>query len=118
MRKTRSIVAFVAMLGGMIGWAVLFTLLYGGASLICTPPVSMNAMSAFRFAAGALGAASLVVLVTGLVLVWSGKARAAFLSPPSLQTFMINSTVALAIAGLIAAVWLAVPVLIFSDCRG
>jgi hypothetical protein len=31
---------------------------------------------------------------------------------------MINSTTALAIAGLIAAVWLAVPVLIFSDCRG
>ncbi len=118
MPKTHSIVVFVAMLGGMIGWAILFTLLYGGASLICTPPVSTNAMSAFRFAAGALGAASLFVLVAGAVLLWRGKAAAAFQSPSPLQTFMINSTAALAIAGLIAAVWLAVPVLIFSDCRG
>ena len=52
MPKTHSIVVFVTMLGGMIGWAILFTLLYGGASLICTPPVSMNAMSVFRFVAG------------------------------------------------------------------
>jgi hypothetical protein len=106
------------MLGGMIGWAIMFTLLYGGASLICTPPVSMNAMSAFRFAAGALGAASLFALTAGAVLFWRGKASAAFQSTSSLQAFMITSTAMLAIAGLIAAVWLAVPVLIFSDCRG
>ncbi len=117
MPKTHSTVVFVAMLGGMIGWAILFTLLYGGASLICTPPVSMSAMSAFRFAAATIGAASLVVLVAGAVLFWKGKASAAFQSTSPLQTFMINSTATLAIAGLIAAVWLAVPVLIFSDCR-
>jgi MFS-type transporter involved in bile tolerance (Atg22 family) len=116
MPKTPSIVALVAMLGGMIVWAILFTLFYGGASLICTPPVSMTAMSVFRFAAGAIGAASLFALIAGAVLLWRGKATAAFHSSP-LQTFMINSTMALAIAGLIAAVWLAVPVLIFSDCR-
>jgi len=117
MRKAYSFAVFVAMLGGMIGWAILFTLLYGGASLICTPPVSMNAMSAFRFAAGALGAASLLALTAGAVLFWRGKAAATSRSSSPLQTFMISSTVALAIAGLIAAVWLAVPVLIFSDCR-
>ena len=117
MPKTHSIAVFVAMLGGMIGWAILFTLLYGSASLICTPPVSVDAMSAFRFAAGAMGAASLFVLIAGAVLLWRGRATAAFQSPSSLQTFMINSTTALATAGLIAAVWLAVPVLIFSDCR-
>ena len=117
MPKTHSIVVFVAMLSGMIGWAVLFTLLYGGASLICTPPVSMSAMSAFRFAAGAMGAASLVVLVAGTVLFWRGKASAAFQSSSPLQTFMITGTAMLAIAGLIAAVWLTVPVLILSDCR-
>ena len=117
MPKTLSTVGFVAMLGGMIGWAILFTLLYAGASLICTPPVSMNAMSALRFAAGAIGAASLFALIAGAVLFWRGKAPAAFHSPPSLQTFMTNSAAALAIAGLIAAVWLAVPVVIFSDCR-
>ena len=115
MTRTRSIFVFVAMLGGMIGWAILFTLLYGGASLICTPPVSTNAVSAFRFAAGAVVAASLVALVAGAFLLWRGKATALQATP--LQTFMINSVVILAIAGLIAAVWLAVPVLIFSDCR-
>jgi hypothetical protein len=118
MPKTLSIAVFVAMLGGMIGWAILFTLLYGGASLICTPPISAAATSAFRFAAGVIAAASLFVLVAGAVLLWRGKAIAAFQSHSSLQAFMINSTAALATAGLIAAVWLAVPVLIFSDCRG
>jgi hypothetical protein len=117
MPKTRSIIVFVAMLGGMIGWAIFFTLLYGGASLICTPPISMNAMSVLRFAAGIIAAASLFALIAGAVLFWKGKATAAFDSPPSLQTFVINSTAALAIGGLIAAVWLAVPVLIFGDCR-
>jgi hypothetical protein len=117
MPKTHSIVVFVAMLGGMIGWAILFTLLYGGASLICTPPISTTAMSAFRFAAGVMAAASLFALVAGAVLLWRGKTTAAFQPASALQTFMINSTAALAIAGLIATVWLAVPVLIFSDCR-
>ena len=118
MPKTYSITVFVAMLGGMLGWAILFTLFYGGASLICTPPVSAHAMSAFRFAAGAIGAASLFALIAGAVLFWRGKAAAAFQLPSPLQAFMINSTAMLAIAGLIAAVWLAVPILIFSDCRG
>jgi hypothetical protein len=117
MPKKYSIFVLAIMLAGMIGWGILFTLLYGGASLICTPPVSMNAMSAFRFAAGALGAASLLALIAGAFLFWRGRATAAFRSPSPLQTFMINSTVALTTAGLIAAVWLAVPVLIFSDCR-
>jgi hypothetical protein len=55
--------------------------------------------------------------MAGAVLLRKHKATAAFHSPPSLQTFVINSTAALAIAGLIAAVWLAMPVLIFGDCR-
>ena len=117
MPKTLSTVGFVAMLGGMIGWAILFTLLYAGASLICTPPLSTNAMSVFRFAGAVIGAASLFALIAGAVLFWRGKAPAAFHVRSSLQTFMINSTAALAIAGLIAAAWLTVPVLIFSDCR-
>lgn len=117
MPKTYSIIVFVVMLGGMIGWAILFTLLYGGASLICTSPVSMTAMSAFRFAAGVIGAASLFALVAGAVLLRRHRAAATLQSTSPLQTFMINSTATLAIAGLIAAVWLAVPVLIFSDCR-
>ena len=115
MAKTHSIFILVAMLGGMIGWAILFTLLYGGASLICTPPISATAMSAFRFTAGAIGAASLFALIAGAILLWRHRAATAV---HSLQTFMINGTAALAIAGLIAAVWLAVPVLMFSDCRG
>ena len=118
MPKTYSIAVFVAMLGGMIAWAILFTLLYGGASLICTPPVSTNAMSAFRFAAGAIAAASLFALIAGALLFLRASGTTALYSRSPLQTFMINSTAALAIAGLIAAVWLAVPVLIFSDCRG
>ena len=118
MAKPRSIFVFVAMLGGMIGWAILFTLLYGGASLICTPPLSTRAMSAFRFAVGAIGAAALVALVAGAVLLWRGRTIPALHSPSPLQTFMINSTAVLAAAGLIAAVWLAMPVLMFSDCRG
>jgi hypothetical protein len=118
MPKTYSIAVFVAMLGGVIGWAILFTLLYGGASLICTSPVSANAMAAFRFAAGTIAAVSLFALIAGAVLFPRAKATAALHSRSPLQTFMINSTAALAIAGLIAAVWLAVPVLIFSDCRG
>jgi hypothetical protein len=117
MARPRSIFVLVAMLGGMIGWAILFTLFYGGASLICTPPVSANAVSAFRFGAGAIAIASLVALFAGAVLLYRGRATAA-LQSSSLQTFMINSMVALAIASLIAAAWLAVPVLIFSDCRG
>jgi hypothetical protein len=117
MPKTHSIVVLVVMLGGMIGWVFLFTLLYGGASLICTPPASTTVMTAFRFAAGVMAAASLFALIAGAVLWWRGKAIAAFQSSSPLQTFMINSTVALAVAGLIAVVWLAVPVLIFSDCR-
>jgi hypothetical protein len=117
MAKTHSIVVLAVLLGGMIGWAILFTLLYGGASLICTPPVSMTAMSAFRFAGGVVAAASLFALVTGAVLLRRRRAIAAFHSSASLQTFMINSTAALAIAGLIAAVWLTVPILIFGDCR-
>jgi hypothetical protein len=117
MVRTRSIFVLAAMLGGMIGWAILFTLFYGGASLICTPPVSINGLLGFRLAAGAIGVASLVALLAGAVLLWRGRATAAFQSSP-LQTFMSNSLVALAIAGLIAAAWLAMPVLIFSDCRG
>jgi hypothetical protein len=117
MTKTYSIFVLVAMLGGMIGWAILFTLLYGGASLICTPPVSMNAVSAFRFAMGVTAAASLLALIAGAVLLRKYKATAALRAPSFLQTFMIDSAAALAIAGLIAAVWLAIPVLIFSDCR-
>ena len=118
MPKTHSIVVLAVLLGGMIGWAILFTLLYGGASLICTPPISMTTMSVFRFAAGAIAAAALFALVAGAVLLRRHRATAARHSPSSLQIFMINSTATLAIAGLIAAVWLAVPVLIFSDCRG
>ena len=117
MPKTRSIFVLGIMLCGMIGWAILFTLLYGGASLICTPPVSMNAMSVLRFVAGITAAVSLFALIAGAVLLRKHKATSAFHSPPSLQTFVVNSTAALAIAGLIAAVWLAMPVLIFSDCR-
>jgi hypothetical protein len=117
MPKTRSIVVLVVMLGGMIGWVFLFTLLYGGASLICTPPVSMTAMSTFRFAGGVVAAASLFALIAGAILLRRRTTIAAFHSPASLQTFMINSTAALAIAGLIAAIWLVAPVLIFSDCR-
>ena len=118
MPKTHSIFVFVAMLGGMIGWAILFTLLYGGASLICTPPVSATALLVFRFAAGAIAAASLLALIAGAVLLRRQHAAAAPHSSSRLQTFMINGTAALAVTGLIAAVWLAVPVLIFSDCRG
>jgi len=117
MPKTYSIAVFVTMLGGMIAWAILFTLLYGGASLICTPPVSTNAMSAFRFAAGAIAAFSLFALIAGALLWLRGRGTATFHSGSPLQAFLINATAALAIAGLIAAVWLAVPVLIFSDCR-
>jgi len=117
MPKRYSIFVLAIMLGGMIGWTILFTLLYGGASLICTPPISMTAMSAFRFAAGVMAAASLFALVTGAVLLRRHRAAATFHLPSSLQTFMINSTAALAIAGLIAAVWLMIPVLIFGDCR-
>ena len=117
MARTRSIFVLLAMLGGMISWAILFTLFYGGASLICTPPVSTNAMSAFRFGAGLVAVASLVALVAGAALLWRGRTNAAFQSS-SLQAFMINSLVGLAIAGLIAAAWLSAPVLIFSDCRG
>ena len=117
MPNTRSIFVLGLTLGGMIGWAVLFTVLYGGASLICAPPVSMDAMSVFRFAAGAIAAASLFVLVAGAVLLRRHKTIGTFHSPSSLQTFMIDSARALAIAGLIAAIWLAIPVLIFSDCR-
>ena len=118
MPKTRSIFVLGVMLGGMIAWALLFTLLYGGASLICTPPASMNAMSALRFVAGITAAASLFALIAVAVLLRKHKATGALQSPPLLQTFMTDSAAALAIAGLIAAVWLAVPVVIFSDCRG
>jgi hypothetical protein len=106
------------MLGGMIGWAVLFTLFYGGASLVCTPPVSAAAMSGFRLAGGVATAVCLFALIAGAVLWRQRKATALAQSLSSLQAFMANSTAALAIAGLIAAVWLAVPVLMFSDCRG
>ncbi len=117
MTKTYSIFVLVAMLGGMIGWAILFTLLYGGASLICTPPVSMNALSALRLVAGVAAAALLLALIAVAVFLRKHKATGALQSLSSLQTFMIDSAAALAIAGLIAAVWLAVPVVIFSDCR-
>ena len=117
MPKTRSILVLGMMLGGMIGWAILFALLYGGASLICTPPVSLNAMFVLRVVTGITAAASLFALIAGAFLLRKHKAAAAFHSPPSLQTFVTNSTAALAIAGLIAAVWLAIPVLIFSNCR-
>ena len=117
MPKTRSILVLGLTLGGMIGWAILFTLLYGGASLICTPPISMNAMVVLRFAAGAIAAASLFVLVAGAVLLRRHRTTGTFHSPSPLQAFMIDSATALSIAGLIAAIWLAIPVLIFSDCR-
>ena len=117
MPKRYSIFVLAIMLGGMIGWTILFTLLYGGASLICTPPVSTTAMSALRLAAGLTAAALLFALTAGAVLLSRHRAAATSLSPSSLQTFMINSTAALAVGGLIAAVWLTVPVLVFGDCR-
>jgi hypothetical protein len=117
MPKRYSIFVLAVMLGGMIGWMVLFMLLYGGASLICTPPISTTAMSALRLAGAVMAAGLLFALIAGAVLFWRGKAAAAFHSPSPLQTFMISSTAALAIGGLIAAIWLTVPVLIFGDCR-
>ncbi len=105
------------MLGGMIAWGGLFALIYGGASLICTPPISAAAMSIFRVMSIAVAAASLLALIAGAVLLRRRRAVAASHSP-SLQTFLINSTAALAFGGVIAIIWLAVPILIFSDCRG
>lgn len=105
------------MLGGMICWAALFTLFYAGASLVCTPPLSTAAMSGFRIAATAIAIVSLMVLAAGIVMLLRRQAIVGSHSS-SLQTFMINGTALLAIGGLIAIVWLAMPLLIFSDCRG
>ena len=116
MPKRHSILVLAMMLGGMIGWGIHFILFYGGASLICTPPVSATAVFIFRVAAGVMAAVSLFALIAGAVFLWRRRAIAPVHSP-SLQRFMINSTATLAIGSLIAIVWLAVPVLIFSDCR-
>jgi hypothetical protein len=117
MPKRYSIFVLAIMLGGMIAWGGLFAIFYGGASLICTPPISAAAMSIFRVVSIAMAAASLLALIAGAVLLRRRRAIAASHSP-SLQTFMINSTAALAIGGLVAVIWLAVPILIFGDCRG
>jgi hypothetical protein len=117
MPKRYSIFVLAIMLGGMIGWMVLFTLLYGGASLICTPPISTTAMSALRLAAGVTATTLLFALTAAAFLLRRRRTAAAFHLQSSLQTFMISSTAALAVGGLIAAIWLTVPVLIFGDCR-
>jgi hypothetical protein len=117
MRRTYPLAVLAVVLAGMIGWALLFTVLYGWVSLACTPPLSAGALSAFRIGAVVVSVLLLAALGGVAFLHWR-RSRFASPSRAGLRTFLTASTVALAAAGFVASAWLTLPVMMFSDCRG
>lgn len=115
-RGTATAGEFFLSLWGPIVWAVYFLLYYGLSGVVCAPPVTAESDALLGAVGIALsGAAALLI---GGFTDWRG-ARLAHLgaSGRDNQHFLFEISIALALLSLVAVIWNAIPMLMFSACE-
>lgn len=115
-----SIGKMLFMTGGLLVWAVHFTIIYGFTTVACTKDFAITNILGFGIVPLAIGAATLVALATtGAVLI---AAISGPIPPRSArygeitEHFMQYTTVVIAALSLIAITWNALPAIIVSPC--
>lgn len=115
--RTATAGEFILALWGPIVWAAYFLAYYGLSGLVCAPPVSPRSDAALRGVGLGLSAAA-AILILGFTI-WRG-ARLAHLDAADRdnQPFLFEISIALALLSLLAVIWNAIPVWMFSACEG
>jgi hypothetical protein len=112
MRPAHFIGALLALLAGMIAWAAHFTLMYGSATLACTPEKGWSVLTN-----GTVGLILSAVILAALAAYafWSAKGRPQ--NGTAVHGFLRNAAAGVAVLSFIAVAWASLPWLLFTDCR-
>jgi hypothetical protein len=113
MRPTYPLSVLFVVLAGLIGWALHFTILYGGTTLACIPAVS-RLPAVFQLGAVAFSIALLAGLAALAVRLWRRRRQGG----AELGTFLSEGTRALAVISIVAIAWVTLPLLMLAECRG
>ena len=115
-----SIGKMLFMIGGLLVWAIHFTIIYGFTTVACTKNFAITNMLGLGIVPLAIGAVTLAAFATtGAVLM---AAMSGPIPPRSVrygdttEHFMRYTTVAIAALSLVAIAWNAIPALLFAPC--
>ena len=109
----------VLMMGGLIAWAVQFTVIYGVTSTLCGRGWADATFFGFGVVPLTILAATLILLaITGLMLAWSLRERRRLAGPaaPAPDSFMSQAAVLINGLSLVVILWHGLPALILPAC--
>lgn len=112
MKPAHFILALLAMLAGVIAWALHFTIVYGAATLACTPHLGWN------FSFGKAAALILSLAALGALAAYGLRHADSWLRDRAdTLAFMTKAAAVIMTLAFIAIAWGSLPWLFFSDCR-